>query len=166
MKFNLLACLRSYCKDACISSGSAVPDGYSRAVRGGGGVHTSERDAELLLVTSRQLDDSEFYAAGGSVTAADARHRLRSSAAGTFVVRDSADPAHLYSLSVRTARRVTAIRIVYDQQRFRLDSDPQQVDSLMGLLRAIRARYNILRGVLCFRAIMNMSILLRCCRML
>ena len=106
-----------------------MPDGYSRAVRGGG-VHTSERDAELLLVTSRQLDDSEFYAAGASVTAADARHRLRSSAAGTFVVRDSADPAHLYSLSVRTARRVTAIRIVYDQQRFRLDSDPQQVNSL------------------------------------
>ena len=31
---------------------------------------------------------------------------------------------------------------------------------------AIRARYNILRGVMCFRAIMNMSILLRCCRML
>ena len=31
---------------------------------------------------------------------------------------------------------------------------------------AIRARYNILRGIMCFRAIMNMSILLRCCRML
>ena len=31
---------------------------------------------------------------------------------------------------------------------------------------AIRARYNILRGVMCFRAIMNMSILSRCCRML
>ena len=31
---------------------------------------------------------------------------------------------------------------------------------------AIRARYNILRGVMCFRTIMNMSILLRCCRML
>jgi len=31
---------------------------------------------------------------------------------------------------------------------------------------AIRARYNILRGVVCFGAIMNMSILLRCCRML
>jgi len=31
---------------------------------------------------------------------------------------------------------------------------------------AIRAQYNILRGVMCFRAIMNMSILLRCCRML
>jgi len=31
---------------------------------------------------------------------------------------------------------------------------------------AIRARYNILRGVMCFRAILNMSILLRCCRML
>jgi len=29
-----------------------------------------------------------------------------------------------------------------------------------------RARYNILRGVMCFRAIMNMSILSRCCRML
>jgi len=31
---------------------------------------------------------------------------------------------------------------------------------------AIRARYNIPRGVMCFRAIMNVSILLRCCRML
>jgi len=31
---------------------------------------------------------------------------------------------------------------------------------------AIRARYNIVRGVMCFRAIMNMSILSRCCRML
>jgi len=30
----------------------------------------------------------------------------------------------------------------------------------------IRVRYNILRGVMCFRAIMNMSILSRCCRML
>ena len=30
----------------------------------------------------------------------------------------------------------------------------------------IRARYNILRGVMCFRAIMNTSILSRCCRML
>ena len=30
----------------------------------------------------------------------------------------------------------------------------------------IRGRYNILRGVMCFRAIMNMSILSRCCRML
>jgi len=30
----------------------------------------------------------------------------------------------------------------------------------------IRARYNILRGVMCFRAIINMSILSRCCRML
>ena len=33
-------------------------------------------------------------------------------------------------------------------------------------MRTIRVRYNILRGVMCFRAIMNMSILSRCCRML
>ena len=46
--------------------------------------------------------------------------------------------------------------------------------SLMGLLQlryehdssTIRARYNILRGVMCFRAIMNMSTLSCCCRML
>ena len=31
---------------------------------------------------------------------------------------------------------------------------------------AIRARYNIVRGVTCFRAIMNMSTLSRCCRVL
>ena len=45
---------------------------------------------------------------------------------------------------------------------------------VMGLLQlryehdssTIRVRYNILRGVMCFRAIMNMSILSCCCRML
>jgi len=45
---------------------------------------------------------------------------------------------------------------------------------LMGLLQlryehdstTIRVRYNIVRGVMCFRAIMNMSILSRCYRML
>ena len=47
-------------------------------------------------------------------------------------------------------------------------------ESFIGLLQlryehdssTLRARYNIPRGVMCFRAIMNMSILSRCCRML
>ena len=50
----------------------------------------------------------------------------------------------------------------------------QFLRAVMGLLQlryehdstTIRVRYNILRGVMCFRAIMNMSILSRCCRML
>jgi len=52
--------------------------------------------------------------------------------------------------------------------------DSSLVNIVMGLLQlryehdssTIRARYNILRGVMCFRAIMNMSILSRGCRML
>ena len=84
-------------------------------------------------------------------------------------------------------RLLQAHRAAIDRYRLsaRLSAANPPVPDLMGLLQlrfehdsstirlrdaydssAIRARYNILRGVMCFRAIMNMSILLRCCRML
>ena len=101
-----------------------MPDGYWRVARS---VQTSsERDVERLVANCRQLDDSPFYV-GGELTAATARRRLRAAATGTFLVRDSGHPAHLYSLSVKTPRGVTSIRTVYDVGAFRLDCDPEQV---------------------------------------
>ena len=102
-----------------------MPDGYSRVARSVACVHTSQRDAQRLLVNCVQLSDSQFYVAELSSTGA--RRRLRACVPGTFIVRDSAHPGHLYSLSVRTPRGVTSIRTVYDVDGFRLDSDPEQV---------------------------------------
>jgi len=69
---------------------------------------------------------------------------------------------------------LNARRVWHTILSLRLSDDPLQGIALMGLLQlryehdssTIRARYDILRGVMCFRAIMSMSILLRCCRML
>jgi len=105
----------------------SVPDGYSRVARCVEPVHTSERDVQRLVDNCRQLNDSQFYVAELSST--DAKRRLRFCAAGTFLVRDSAHPRHLYSLTVKTQRGVTSIRTVYTADGFRLDSDPEQVSS-------------------------------------
>ena len=111
----------------------SLPDGYRRVIIGSVSGGDEEGDAERLLVNRRQLNDSSFYVAELSST--DARRRLRSTPPGTFVVRDSAHPSHLYSLTVRTPRSVTSIRTVYERQRFRLDSDPQRVRNAAGIPR-------------------------------
>jgi len=110
------------------SSGSgSLPDGYSRVARCLQLTHTPELDVQRLVSNCRQLNESQFYVAELSST--DAKQRLRRCPPGTFLVRDSAHPRHLYSLTVRTQRGVTSIRTVYDVDGFRLDSDPEQVGS-------------------------------------
>ena len=108
---------------ASSSSSESLPDGYSRVARCL--VHTSELDERRLVATCRQLNDSQFYVAELSST--DAKRRLHRCPPATFLVRDSAHPRHLYSLTVKTQRGVTSIRTVYDVEGFRLDSDPDQV---------------------------------------
>lgn len=103
-----------------------MPDGYSRVARSVSLVKTSDRDAQRLIVNCQQLNDSQFYVA--ELSSKDARRRLRTCPPGTFIVRDSAHPSHLYSLTVKTPRGVTSIRTVYDVDGFRLDSDPEQAE--------------------------------------
>ena len=111
------------------SSSGSVPDGYSRVARCLQPAVTSERDEQRLIANCLQLDDSQFYVAELSST--DAKRRLRCCTSGTFLVRDSAHPRHLYSLTVRTQRGITSIRTVYDVDGFRLDSDPEQVSAVL-----------------------------------
>jgi len=110
------------------STSGSLPDGYSRVARCLRPEHTSERDERRLVANCHQLNDSQFYVAELSST--DAKQRLSCCPAGTFLVRDSAHPRHLYSLTVKTPRGVTSIRTVYDSEGFRLDSEPDQVGSI------------------------------------
>lgn len=58
----------------------------------------------------------------GSITAAQAHAALQGASDGSFLVRDSSHPMYMLTLSVRTARGPTSVRIQYSSARFLLDS--------------------------------------------
>lgn len=62
-----------------------------------------------------------------NLTNVEAKHYLHRTQVGTFLLRDSSDHRFRYSLSVKTSRGTTSIRIsVTSSGRFRLDSDPER----------------------------------------
>lgn len=66
----------------------------------------------------------------GAVTAAQAHAALQEASEGAFLVRDSSHPLYMLTLSVRTARGPTSIRIQYSRAQFLLDSNSQAQPSL------------------------------------
>lgn len=71
------------------------------------------------------VDECNFYY--GNMTNTEAKSRLHRCSVGTFLLRDSSDSRFRYSLSVKTARGTTSIRIVGTSTgQYRLDSDPHQ----------------------------------------
>lgn len=59
----------------------------------------------------------------GSITASEAKQHLQKMPEGTFLVRDSTHPSYLFTLSVKTNRGPTNVRIEYTDSKFRLDSN-------------------------------------------
>lgn len=65
---------------------------------------------------------------------------LESTKPGSFIVRDSADPRFLYSLSIQTERGPTSVRLPYRNGKFSLDGDDKlgdrvpKFDSVIGLI--------------------------------
>jgi len=83
--------------------------------------------ATQLLAVQRSLvalNESGFY--WGAMDGADAQRRLRDEPVGTFLVRDSSDRRHVFSLSLRTACGPTSVRIQLRDSDFQLDSDERQ----------------------------------------
>lgn len=66
----------------------------------------------------------------GAVTAAQAHAALQEASEGAFLVRDSSHPLYMLTLSVRTARGPTSIRIQYSGAQFLLDSSSPARPSL------------------------------------
>ncbi|XP_078064775.1 suppressor of cytokine signaling 3-like, partial [Mustelus asterias] len=56
-----------------------------------------------------RLESSGFYWA--ALSGAEAKGRLSGQPVGTFLLRDSADPRHLFTLSVRTVEGITNLRV-------------------------------------------------------
>lgn len=59
-----------------------------------------------------------------------ARSALRNAAVGTFLLRDSSHPGYILSLSVKTPRGVTSVRIHYHSGQFKLDTADKSLDQL------------------------------------
>ncbi|XP_035378535.1 suppressor of cytokine signaling 2-like [Electrophorus electricus] len=80
----------------------------------------STHDAERLRGAMTHLYESGWY--WGSVTASEAKRLLLEAVDGTFLLRDSSNPAYLLTLSVRTALGTTHLRIEYAGGNFGFDS--------------------------------------------
>ncbi|XP_028413120.1 suppressor of cytokine signaling 2-like isoform X2 [Dendronephthya gigantea] len=71
----------------------------------------------------KRLESSCWY--WGAMDSAEAMNKLKCQPVGTYLLRDSSDARHLFTLSVRTAKGMTNVRILYKKGRFNLDSvDP------------------------------------------
>ncbi|KAG8436149.1 hypothetical protein GDO86_007305 [Hymenochirus boettgeri] len=80
-------------------------------------------EADLLCIakTFCYLRESGWY--WGSINATEAKQHLQKMPEGFFLVRDSTHPSYLFTLSVRTNRGPTNVRIEYSDSLFRLDSN-------------------------------------------
>lgn len=58
----------------------------------------------------------------GPISNLEATRKLKSTPCGTFLLRDSSDSRHLFTLSVRTANGMTSVRLLFKRGRFALDS--------------------------------------------
>ena len=86
------------------------------------------KDMVVQIGTCLSLTQTGWYFE--NFTSQEAKQLLRKEPVGTFLIRDSSDAKYLYSLSVKTIRGTTSVRIVYNKGHFLLDSD-ERVSSKM-----------------------------------
>lgn len=79
------------------------------------------KDLYLQIQTVSVLYQGCFFYDG--MTSAEAKSVLQYSAVGTYLVRNSSNPRFLYTISVKTKRGPTSIRVLYENGRFSLDAD-------------------------------------------
>lgn len=73
----------------------------------------------------KKLQESGFY--WGAITGIKAKSLLRDEPVGKFLVRDSADSRHLFTITLVAATGITNVRIVFFEGLFSLDKN----DTLM-----------------------------------
>ncbi|KAL1130739.1 hypothetical protein AAG570_011980 [Ranatra chinensis] len=93
-----------------------------------GGADSSEQELLRLRVTMLRLQASGWYHEGLTWWQADAL--LAGCSPGTFLLRDSADPRFLLSLSAQTHNGPTSVRLHYTDGYFRMDAEPSLVERM------------------------------------
>ncbi|XP_048745966.2 suppressor of cytokine signaling 2-like [Ostrea edulis] len=96
------------------------------------------KDMTIQIRTAESLAQTGWYYE--HFTRKDAKCLLQKETEGTFLIRDSSDSRYLYSLSVKTGRDATSVRILYRKGKFRMDCDESSrvkmptFDSAVGLV--------------------------------
>lgn len=83
---------------------------------------------QLVIATIHKLQESGFY--WGAISGKEANAMLSSETTGTFLIRDSSDNRHLFTLSVKTASGTKNLRIQCDTASFFLQTDPKSIQSV------------------------------------
>ncbi|KAF7207962.1 cytokine-inducible SH2-containing protein [Nothobranchius furzeri] len=86
------------------------------------------KDLTAIGLNLCYLENSGWY--WGAVTATQAHAALQEAPEGTFLVRDSSHPLYMLTLTVKTARGPTSIRIQYCGTQFLLDASSPARSSL------------------------------------
>ncbi|KAK3091225.1 hypothetical protein FSP39_018101 [Pinctada imbricata] len=80
-----------------------------------------EKDIRVHTVSCDRLIQTGWYYQ--SMSSPEAKKLLKHHPVGTFLIRDSSDPKFLYSVSVKTPRGTTSVRIIYHRGTFQLDCE-------------------------------------------
>lgn len=89
---------------------------------------SSHAHYQQVMRALHKLQESGFY--WGAVGGREASSMLRSEPPGTFLIRDSSDHHHFFTLSVQTARGTKNLRIHSEGGGFFLQPDPQNTQEL------------------------------------
>ncbi|KAM4034997.1 suppressor of cytokine signaling 3 [Anomaloglossus baeobatrachus] len=86
---------------------------------------SSRVEYNLVLSSVHKLQESGFY--WSTVSGSQANILLGAEPAGTFLIRDSSDRRHFFTLSVKTESGTRNLRIQCDPQGFSLQTDPRSL---------------------------------------
>ncbi|XP_038156758.1 suppressor of cytokine signaling 3b [Cyprinodon tularosa] len=89
---------------------------------------SSHEHYQQVMRAHRKLQESGFY--WGAIGGREANYLLRSENPGTFLVRDSSDHRHFFTLSVRTTLGTKNLRIHSEVGGFYMEPDPQNTEEL------------------------------------
>ncbi|MEQ2307343.1 hypothetical protein AMECASPLE_017295 [Ameca splendens] len=89
---------------------------------------SSHEHYQQVMTSHRKLQESGFY--WGAIGGREANYLLRTEPPGTFLVRDSSDCHHFFTLSVRTTQGTKNLRVHSEGRGFFLEPDPQNTEEL------------------------------------
>ncbi|XP_041853673.1 suppressor of cytokine signaling 3a [Melanotaenia boesemani] len=89
---------------------------------------TSKIEYTMILITLEKLKQSGFY--WSTITGKQANALLANEPTGTFLIRDSSDNGHLFTLSVKTVSGTKNLRIQLHGTSFCLQTDPKNINSV------------------------------------
>ena len=111
------------------SPSSTLPPSFTVAIDEYSKVCGYDASKDLQLRRAYHLlEESHCYY--GKLSMQEARRKLKHAQPGSYLVRDSSDPAHLLALSVKTARGTTSIRISYSSGLFQLDCEQDMMSRM------------------------------------